>query len=552
MRHAIRLSLPLLLLITPFSISAQCKSGPYTATGNVQINGSCVITGNLTLADGATLNVDLSGASADTFVVQGNILLQGNAILWVHGAPGLSNDQFIVSNSYSTQRTITTRDSSHIHLEYIDFRTQEGVLNNASSIYMNYDAMDRSVLFVNKCSLDPAKAWLLFNVKNKSTLLGYETRHLPTEIYLQDSGQVALHGGNTNVGLWLTLESIDDTLNLPSDQSQPFSWKIGRGAGGLNTRWYLEMDTVQSGIGVQVMPSAKITINGSGFPATGELKVALLFANGTDTLKNLSVGLQNRIVTNGLYGRVTLNNVNLGPIAWQVYALMNENLYIKKSIVNEIGIAGPSTIVVDSSLLQLAVLAAVGAGGSKLVMNNSEIWNQSITAANNSTITLNNCTVTGSTFSTVDVLSKITVNGGCFNKNPAGCTPANMIDIGTGQPFCNPFVPPGPPQILTPNTVTLNGVNTNCITALESSNNKFATLGIYPNPFSDETIVDLGKPLIDGALLVFNSLGELVEKVQTGGEKKIILNRKLLPGGIYFLRCVESNKIIDTYKLIIL
>jgi hypothetical protein len=286
---------------------------------------------------------------------------------------------------------------------------------------------------------------------------------VPTETYLQDSAQVTLHGPSTKAGLWLNLASITGTLNLPPSQADPFMWKIGRGIGGLHTQWSLEVDTAQAGLGVQIFPSTKVTINGTGLPATGELKVALNFSNNTDIISNLKVGLQNTTVANGPNGWVKLNNVNLGPIAWQLYALANENLNIKNSIVNEVGIAGPSQVVIDSCLLQLAVLDAIGIGGSNMTINNSEIWNQSITAANNSTITLNNCSVTGGAFSTTDALSQINVNGGCFFQNPAGCMEDSMVNITTGQPNCNPFTTAGFPKNLSPATVTFSGVNDNCL-----------------------------------------------------------------------------------------
>lgn len=75
------------------------------------------------------------------------------------------------------------------------------------------------------------------------------------------------------------------------------------------------MDTVKSGLGVEIYPTANITINGAGLPNTGDLKVALIFAFGSDTLQNLKAGLQDSTISNGIYGSVTLNNVNLGPIA---------------------------------------------------------------------------------------------------------------------------------------------------------------------------------------------------------------------------------------------
>ena len=440
-----------------------CNAGAVTIATNTVVTGGCIITGDLIILTGGTLNVDLTGAAADTFVVRGNILLTGNALLWVHATPGSTGDQFVLSSTYNGQRNITTKNNSRVQLENIEFRAQEGDLSLASSFDVNYDAFDQSTLYVNKSWLNTKASWILCNLHNTSSLIGYQPNQVPTETYLQDSAQVALHGPGTNAGLWLNFENVNGTFNLPASQAQPFTWKIGRGLGGLNTQWSLELDTAQVGFGVQVFPSTKVTINGSGLPATGEFKVALMFSNNTDTVKNLTVGLQNTTVANGPNGWVKLNNVNLGPIAWQLYALLNEKLYIKNSTVNEIGIAGPSNLVIDSCILQFGALDAVGIGGSTMTINNSDIYNQSISAANNSTLTLNNCSVTGSAFSTTDATSFINVNGGCFFQNPAGCSEASMVNITTGQPNCNPFIPPGFPTNLSPATVTFNGVNNNCI-----------------------------------------------------------------------------------------
>lgn len=530
-------------------ILAQCNSGSYTVAGNTVITGSCKITGDLTILNGATLNVDLTNAAADTFVVQGNILLQGNAVLWIHATAGSTNDQFIVSNNFNGQRTITTKGVSKIQLENIEFRTQEGNLTGASSISMNYNAEDSSIFYVNKSWLNNQTAWLLFNLKNKSTLIGYEPKRVPTEIYLQDAAQISLHGVNTKTGIWLNFESITDTLNLPPNQTQPFTWKIGRGVGGLNTAWYLEVDSVLQqdvGFGVQIFPSSKMTINGTGFPVTGELKVAMMFANNTETVKDLKVGLQNTTVKNGPNGSVTLNNVNLGPIAWQLYALMNEILFIKNSTVNEIGIGGPSNVTVDNSILQLAVLAAVGIGGSTLTINNSEIWNQEITAANNSRIILNNCNVTGSAFSTTDALSRITVNGGCFFQNPSGCTQATMVNINTGRPYCNPFIPPGFPQNLSPATVSFAGVNYNCATGINEPG-QTNSFHFFPNPATGVLNIFLLEPQNQkNKIQIFNSIGILLREISVGQTTQI--NIAGLPEGLYFIHF--KNQPQQTQKFI--
>lgn len=422
------------------------QQGPDTIKTNTIITGGCIINGDLIILNGASLHVDLTGGAPDTFVVRGNILLQGNAVFFINADSGSSNAQFIVSNITNNQRSITALDSSRVILQNVEFRTQEGDLSSAGSYYMNYNAQDKSSLVVNNCRLNQQTAWLLCNLKNHASFTGTEINHVPTEIYLQDTAQMSLHGVNTNTGIWLLFESTTDTLNLPDQTGATFNWKAGRGYGGLlNTPWYVEIDSAKPGLGVQIQPFAKLVVNGTGLPVTGEVHVNLLFANGTDTVTNLGAGLQNLSVANN---RLILNNVNVGPIGWQLYAVSNERLSIRHSIVNEIGLIGPADeVTIDSSILQLATLSSLGTNNSNLNISNSEIYSQAITAANSAAITLNNCSVTGSWFST-DATSHITVNDGCFYANPSGCTANAMVNINTGQPYCNPYIPAGFPKII--------------------------------------------------------------------------------------------------------
>jgi hypothetical protein len=305
----------------------------------------------------------------------------------------------------------------------------------------------------------------------------------------------------------------------------------------------LELDSVSQpevGLAAQIFPSTKLTINGAGVPDTGELKVAMMYANNTETITDLKVGLQNTTVATGS-GGVKLNNVNLGPIAWQLYALMNENLTIKNSVVNEIGIGGPSQITVDSSLLQLAVLASVGVGGSTLTINNSELWNQAIYASNKSKVILNNCKVYGSLFSTTDTLSNVTVNGGCFFANPSGCTQATMVDIATGQPHCNPFMGAGFPQNVTPATVTFVGVNSNCSTTINGAENGRG-VAIFPNPVKNSVQVYLPNPNQKFSIGVYSTTGKLLVKATD----KTVIDVSNFKSGIYILTLRQENNIWTT------
>ena len=541
-----------LLGLAPANVSGiSCmQQGPDTIRTVTVITGSCIINGDLVILNGGSLHVDLTGLASDTFIVRGNILLQGNARLYINADSG-TGAQFIVSNSSNNQRTINTLDSSQIILEYLEFRTQEGDLSAASSYYMNYYANNNSALSVTECVLNQQTAWLLLNLNGHSSFIGTNVNEIPTEVYLQDTAQMSLSGVNTKTGLWLLFASTTDTLNLPDQTGPYYSWQVGRGYGGVRaSQWFLNVDSAKPGIGVQVDPTAKLVVNGRGVPTMGEAHVNLLFANGSDTMNNLNVGLQNTIVAKG---RLTLNNVNLGPIAWQLYSLSNEHLLIKNSIVNEIGIEGPAnTILVDSSWLQLATLSALGTSGTTLTINNSKIWSQAIAAANSSSITLNNCSVTGSWFSTIDTISHIAVNGGCFYQNPTGCTQNTMVNVSTGVPNCNPFIPPGFPRNQSPANVLFNGVNTNCTNSVENINGNSLNVTLYPNPAQDYITLAYSSAT-DRALTfeVYNAVGQLIEAKNAKDNTSTEINTASLSNGVYFISIKEEGKVMQTLKFVI-
>ena len=219
--------------------------------------------------------------------------------------------------------------------------------------------------------------------------------------------------------------------------------------------WSLEVDDAQLGLGIEIKPTSRLVIQGNGgrAPATGELKISYYVVGSRETLDGLKSGLQNGKVSDQL----TLNEVQLGPIAWQIYAGDNADLTIKNSTINEIGIFGRNAKVeVENSVLQLAVLGALGPDSS-LEIRNSEIWNQSIEAANKGRVTIADSKIFGALFRTRDSVSKISVQGGAFYDNPSGCTPSSMVEIATGQPKCNPFRTPGPPSSMGAGAIECTG-----------------------------------------------------------------------------------------------
>jgi hypothetical protein len=241
-------------------------------------------------------------------------------------------------------------------------------------------------------------------------------------------------------------------MQLPDMSTGSWSWTVGSDLGA-GVHWTLNVTNSNPGLGVQLFPDATAEITGHG-TAPKELTIGYFVANNDETLDNLHVGLQNGII---IPDRLTLNNVHLGPIAWQIYSLTSASVTINNSTINEIGIVGNGSVTVNNSLLQLAVLACYGQNSS-LTVNNSDVWNQSIETDSNGQITLNDCQIYGSQFITRSAQSKISIVGGSFHDNPPIDRNILPFDMITGYPNYNPFSAPGPPKKSGTEMVTCEGV----------------------------------------------------------------------------------------------
>src|SRR5262249_9089830 len=62
---------------------------------------------------------------------------------------------------------------------------------------------------------------------------------------------------------------------------------------------------------------------------------------------------------------------------------------------------------------------------------------------------------------------------------------------------------------------------------------------IYPNPFSDETIISTDRSFKDATLAIYNSFGEKVKQINNISGETIMLFRDHLPGGLYFIQLTK-------------
>lgn len=415
---------------------------PMTVSGRLTLNGDCTVGGDLTVTGNAVLHFDYTEGKGGRLVVGGNVIVQDHAMLWIQGRPD-GRAIFVVDNEFSQQRSMTSKGDATIKLDQVEFRTQQSAGAGKGSIYMSYEARNRSSFEVTGSTLVVEDSWLLANLHDSAKLTIANSQHVPTEIYVKDSSSTKISGPGTRTGVWLDAGGAKGNLKLP-DVNGPFSWQIGAGR-GLDVGWSFQVNSAQPGIGIEVKPGSALTITGNGTraPATGELKISYFVVGSRETLDGLESGLQNRTISD----RLTLEDVQLGPIAWQIYAGNNADVTIKNSTINEIGIFGRDAKVrVEHTVLQLAVLAALGPGSS-LDIRKSEVWNQTIEAANKGRVSIADSKIYGTLFHVRDSDSSISIEGGSFYENPARCTPATMVNIATGQPRCNPFRTPGLPRV---------------------------------------------------------------------------------------------------------
>lgn len=82
-------------------------------------------------------------------------------------------------------------------------------------------------------------------------------------------------------------------------------------------------------------------------------------------------------------------------------------------------------------------------------------------------------------------------------------------------------------------------------------NSNESAITIYPNPYSDQAIMNVGRNLKNASLTLYDSFGRQVMQLKDINEKAVVLRRDNLSPGIYFLQLVEDSEILYVNKLII-
>jgi hypothetical protein len=419
----------------------------------------------------AATDLVLSGSATQLTVLNGTLEVQGNLTLSGSSAFTVRQGTLQIDNVTSFTRNISAADSASFILDHATLVTNATGVNNVGSVYVGSGSSSAQFHFAN---LDLTTSWLLASMTDSASLYAGNS-NVPAEIYLGDSSQVQIQDDQvasdpraTN-GLWLRFEDgATATVVLP-DVSGPFSWQAGRGqAGYTNVSWYLEVDTATPGIGIEPHAGSAVTVDGRaatqkevGFgiyvdPAAGS-PIANALAGTPYALTDPPLGLVADFSLPTLPGasasQLTLHDVNLGALAWQVYVGGGTGsppvtVNLGTGAFNEVVAFAGGQVNLSATTTQLAVLQAEGPG-SVVNATGADLWSQTIQADSQGQVNLIGSVVHGG--------SLVASAGGTLQLDDTtalwadGVTTAPDCAFGddyawmlahAGRPICNPFARP--------------------------------------------------------------------------------------------------------------
>ncbi len=97
--------------------------------------------------------------------------------------------------------------------------------------------------------------------------------------------------------------------------------------------------------------------------------------------------------------------------------------------------------------------------------------------------------------------------------------------------------------------ILINTYNT-CVTGIDEINTEKKIL-VFPNPFSNQTTIQISGVFENATLTIYNTVGQQVKQINNIYGNTINLHRDNLPIGLYLIHLTQDNKTIKTGKLII-
>jgi hypothetical protein len=423
---------------TPAFAQSICNAGDQIVVSLVEITASCTVTGSLTI-QGGMVRANFTAAPTASLRVEGDVSVTGTGVLWIEGGT------FEIQQDHNQHRQMSSTGDATIV-----FKSTTLVVNQGVGLkYLFYNAYERSKMFAVGSTLDRTTNSLISNHFGDSRLVAINTQYVPSEIYIKERSTITIAEPGSNTGVWLDFEDgAAGTIDLPAQadaggELQAYFWRVGRSSASLSgVGWQLEIASAFVGLGLESHSGSSITVNGQGAPTSGEIRIAYHVETGVQSLSGLGTGLRN-----GTLGgdQLALNNVELGPIAWQVYAHDGATLSIHSSILNEIGVAAGGHITVRDSIIQFGAIVSLGSSAASITVHHSQIHSQTIEALRDGAIHIHDSAIFGATVIAHESTSAVNFHGGALLRNRSNACPlilSEMMDH-WGVPQCNPWLAPG-------------------------------------------------------------------------------------------------------------
>lgn len=422
-------------LIADHALAACPASGLTASSGATSIDGNCTIVGDISLSGSATLTV-----TSGTLSISGNLVLGDDSKLKV------TNGTLAFKQTTYYQYYIALNGRSELSMTDSSFVTNDTDQNNFS---MSLDAYDSATVFFSGSQLNTKTgSWLLASFHNKSKLSVTNTQNLPTEVYPSDAATISV-SSSTFASLWLDLASGDKgTVNIPRlDARKNFDLAFTPSQGHT---YSVNVKSSNFRIGLNSHPNSSLTVNGNGLSASYSASIVIgYYIENTTSSLVIDQLVVNTYITKTFshQGRtLALKNVYLNPFAWQVYVERTNGftVTIKNSKINELAAFTNGLVDISNSTLQLAVTGAVGPG-SRININSSRVWSQSLQAMNGGKINVTNSEIHGNHITASGAGSGIAMTNVTEYRN--GIAPQSCAPIGgyspniNGVPLCNPFNP---------------------------------------------------------------------------------------------------------------
>ena len=101
-------------------------------------------------------------------------------------------------------------------------------------------------------------------------------------------------------------------------------------------------------------------------------------------------------------------------------------------------------------------------------------------------------------------------------------------------------------------TVNIDNACNAGVTKVEHTPQVASPVKVYPNPFSDQTIIEFGySPDHNYNITITDQLGRTVSTTEKINSGKVIVERNNLPSGLYYYRLHEDQEVINSGKLVV-